>query len=832
MAAQADWQMSEPSRSGVGRKLLAKKDQYSDNNWDAQIKRLGLKAPKLTDPSTSIADINGSRFRFENVVPPPSVDWRLTAAYTPVKSQFQCGSCWAVAAADAISMTWAIFQGYGARPAPPLNSDGSVPEAVLALDMSPQQVCDCGAVGSCCAGGWPETAFQYAAANGGLSRMQDYPYFGADNASCATKTASKAAAQITGWELTPPRDVAAMRKALAYGPVVVLVSAADPEFQAYAGGVFRGSCSLDLNHALLLVGYGTDPVAGPFWIAKNSWGALWGESGHMRIAATEGVGQCGITSTGGIYPVYYPTSKDKDPCVDAYPPPCGAGRCYTQQDPASKVKVARCSCPGGFVENAGGKARCLPADPCSQNPNPCGAGKCKNAPDGTYTCSCPAGTTVGGRADGAVTCVAGGGAGGVRTYTVNPGDTCNGIMKLFGLSQAVFNQYNQGISCKKLLPGTLVAVGSDVASAGGCAASYEVLNGDTCPRIASACQLALAQLQALNPSMSCNKLLAGQMLCVAPTAPGGAPPAVSCGMAYDVQRGNSMDSCQALVTKFKLDWTTFYQLNPGLKCDAPLSPSLSICVAPAGSPIAPRMGAGCTQTYRVQHGDTCPKLWAAARLTAAQFRLLNPGVRCTAPYFQVGQGVCLAGAQLDSVFANGVPYIVVPGDTLGSIAQAFAARCGTYATPANICSQNLLLSCSAPPPPGTTLQVPCQWPVGRACGCTPAVRVCGADGNWYSSYCDAVCNYASPASTGGCSSCQLACRDRCGAYQYPARGAPDYCPSPCPYPPWPPISWNYFGVKSPCAYYYQACSSCCAGGWGYGSGYYWNCVAYCKYGKC
>ena len=54
------------------------------------------------------------------------------------------------------------------------------------------------------------------------------------------------------------------------GPVAITVDAS--QWSAYQGGVFDGcnQASPELDHGVLLVGYGTDPDAGDYWLIRNS----------------------------------------------------------------------------------------------------------------------------------------------------------------------------------------------------------------------------------------------------------------------------------------------------------------------------------------------------------------------------------------------------------------------------------------------------------------------------------------------------------------------------------------------------------------------------------
>ena len=105
-----------------------------------------------------------------------------------------------------------------------------------------------------------------------------------------------------------------------HGAVVTAVAAAGP-FSKYAGGVFSGCTSNKQDHAVTVVGYGTDNGV-DYWLIKNSWGSSWGEKGFIRLK--RGVGMCGVgralavpscQATGGATSAPLTTAK---PCEDKY----------------------------------------------------------------------------------------------------------------------------------------------------------------------------------------------------------------------------------------------------------------------------------------------------------------------------------------------------------------------------------------------------------------------------------------------------------------------------------------------------------------------------------
>ncbi len=56
----------------------------------------------------------------------------------------------------------------------------------------------------------------------------------------------------------------------------------------------------NVNHAMTIVGYGTNSNGDDYWIVRNSWGSGWGDNGHILTARNKG-NNCNIASW-AMYP--------------------------------------------------------------------------------------------------------------------------------------------------------------------------------------------------------------------------------------------------------------------------------------------------------------------------------------------------------------------------------------------------------------------------------------------------------------------------------------------------------------------------------------------------
>ena len=205
---------------------------------------------------------------------PSSFDWRDEGKVTPVKNQASCGSCWA-------------FSGVGTIESNLLMNNQT--ETILSeqqfVDCMPNPE-ECGGTGGC-EGATQPLLFDYALTAFTISE-QDYPYTAHDGV--CTEDSKPIAATVEGYGILPENCAAETLKAylLKFGPIAVSVDAS--HWSSYSSGVLSyDACGADIDHAVLLTGYGTDPNLGDYWSIKNSWGASWGENGYIRISREDGV---------------------------------------------------------------------------------------------------------------------------------------------------------------------------------------------------------------------------------------------------------------------------------------------------------------------------------------------------------------------------------------------------------------------------------------------------------------------------------------------------------------------------------------------------------------
>jgi len=254
-------------------------NEYSDLSWD-EFKAAYLMAPQhcsATGPGT---------YQPTGVSPnpDPAIDWRTKGVVTPVKNQGSCGSCWAFGTTGAVESAWAIAKGQ-------------------LLSLSEQQLVDCaGAFGNQgCSGGLPSQAFEYIKAAGGIELGSDYKYTGRDG-SCRFNP-QKVAAKVSGEQnITQGNEQELFDAVTNKGPVAIAFQVAG-DFQSYRSGVYDStrckSGPMDVNHAVLAVGYDTDKSSGkPFWIVKNSWGTSFGIQGYFWMVRNKNM--CGIATCASI----------------------------------------------------------------------------------------------------------------------------------------------------------------------------------------------------------------------------------------------------------------------------------------------------------------------------------------------------------------------------------------------------------------------------------------------------------------------------------------------------------------------------------------------------
>ena len=161
-----------------------------------------------------------------------------------------------------------------------------------------------------CDGGFIEASLDYALVNG-IGDGYSYPYAGGEGR-CRFNRPKQAKPGfnhgdgsvtvddgLVDYVMINGSEKLMMAAVAKFGPIAAYVEM--KHAKSYGGNgrnsvFYSPECTRtkyrDLDHAVLITGYGTTSNGQDYWMVKNSWGTDWGKNGYMML--TRGENHCGI----------------------------------------------------------------------------------------------------------------------------------------------------------------------------------------------------------------------------------------------------------------------------------------------------------------------------------------------------------------------------------------------------------------------------------------------------------------------------------------------------------------------------------------------------------
>ncbi|TNV77282.1 hypothetical protein FGO68_gene5551 [Halteria grandinella] len=221
----------------------------------------GREANKRLDQETSVGAI------------PETFDWRANGAVTPAKDQNGCGASWAYATSSAIESKWFMLTNN-------------------LLTISSQQLVDCvpktNPPNGCDATlSLADVSAYINEPDQNLETTQFYPDLGYSSSECRADP-QQVAVTLQQYQIQSSANNLMIKTGIVNNGPLLAIAGVGLEFMFYQSGIMDLKNTYFLAYQpLLIIGYGKEGTT-EYWIAKNSFGQLWGENGFIRVKLIEG----------------------------------------------------------------------------------------------------------------------------------------------------------------------------------------------------------------------------------------------------------------------------------------------------------------------------------------------------------------------------------------------------------------------------------------------------------------------------------------------------------------------------------------------------------------